>query len=563
MSPTTRTRAIDGGWFAFWLLLGTTWCVGSAFRIGATFDEPVYLWQGLDAWHTGHSRLLLEWGTMPLPVHVATLPLYLWEQVRGRPFDVDADLGKILPVARLAMLPFWWLLLTYGWIAGRQVGGPWGGRLAVAFLACEPNLLGHATLAATDVALTACLLPLFVHYRAGRDGPWLRRVGLPALLLAAATLAKVSGLVFGVLGIAILEAERAVRQAGGARPIRAALFALFARRFWYESLQTGCLALALVFVYCGSGWRVSPSFVEWAHRLPQGATGSAMVWLSEHLCVFSNAGNAIARQVRHNMTGHGAYLLGEVAPRAIWYYFPVALSIKLTLATLLLLPLLAVASPRSLLNWVCLIAAALLLFSLNCRVQIGVRLVLPLVAVGVIGLAAAAGRAVQDLAPGWRRRLLIGGVAASLGWATWSAAAVWPNGLCYANELWGGTANGYLCLSDSNYDWGQGVKELARWRRGHSDAPLEVWYFGNDKAALHRLSADSLSVDGLPGTAPDDFRAYFRGRVVAASTTMLYGSYTTVGANAACAAYLRSCEPAGRTTTFLIYDFRTPAAKAK
>ena len=38
----------------------------------------------------------------------------------------------------------------------------------------------------------------YYHFRAGRDGPWLRRVGWPALWFAAAVLAKASGLVFGV-----------------------------------------------------------------------------------------------------------------------------------------------------------------------------------------------------------------------------------------------------------------------------------------------------------------------------------------------------------------------------
>src|SRR5207245_1176379 len=65
-------------------------------------------------------------------------------------------------------------------------------------------------------------------------------------------------------------------------------------------------------------------------------------------------------------------------------------------------------------------------------------------------------------------------------WNTVAALLVWPHGLCYTNELWGGTRQGYLYLSDSNYDWGQGLPELARWQRHHRDTPLEVWYFGSD-----------------------------------------------------------------------------------
>src|SRR5207249_2250817 len=101
------------------------------------------------------------------------------------------------------------LLAAGGWL-GRQLGGPWGGRLAVAWLACEPNLLAHAALATTDVALAAAVVLLAAVYRAGRVGPagWGRRVGLPLLAFAACVLVKASGLAFGPLVILAVEAEQ-------------------------------------------------------------------------------------------------------------------------------------------------------------------------------------------------------------------------------------------------------------------------------------------------------------------------------------------------------------------
>src|SRR5205823_2636188 len=150
-------------------------------------------------------------------------------------------------------------------------------------------------------------------------------------------------------------------------------------------------------------------------------THDGMVWLAEDLCIFPNAGHSFARQVTHNMRGHGVYLLGATDRRAFWYYFPVALSMKLTLALLLLPLALALLRPRSLANWACACAAVLFLFSLNCRVQIGIRLVLPLVAVAAVGLSAAAVSAVRELGPGWRRRLLTTGAGAGVGWAALSA----------------------------------------------------------------------------------------------------------------------------------------------
>src|SRR5262249_5221686 len=173
---------------------------------------------------------------------------------------------------------------------------------------------------------------------------------------------------------------------------------------------------------------------------------------------FRNAGDAIIRQVRHNVRGHGVYLLGQTDPRALWYYFPVALTLKLSVPVLLLPLLVAALRWRSLLNWACLAALALLLFSVVCRVQIGVRLILPLVGLAVAGRAAARVEAARSLPP-LRQRLLAGTVAAGLLSTAVAAVLVWPHGLCYVNELWGGTWEGYRRVSEANYDWGQGLKE--------------------------------------------------------------------------------------------------------
>src|SRR5207245_1091718 len=94
---------------------------------------------------------------------------------------------------------------------------------------------------------------------------------------------------------------------------------------------------------------------------------------------------------------------------------------------------------KSLANWAILTAAALILFSLTFRVQIGIRMVFPVVVLLVLGLAAAVVHACRGPL---RRNVLAGLSAAGVLWAAWSATAVWPHGLCYVNELWGGTREG-------------------------------------------------------------------------------------------------------------------------
>ena len=78
-----------------------------------------------------------------------------------------------------------------------------------------------------------------------------------------------------------------------------------------------------------------------------------------------------------------------------------------------------------------------------------------------------------------------------LAWNALSAATHWPDGLCYINELWGGPAGGYRLVSDSNYDWGQGVPETERWLAEHGQPPLDLFAFTTDPRAqrfLQRVS---------------------------------------------------------------------------
>ncbi len=334
--------------------------------------------------------------------------------------------------------------------------------------------------------------------------------------------------------------------------LRLAVMGMFQKPFRRDLWQVCGLGLLAVFCFCGSDGLPSPSFIAWGQQLPEGPMRSGMVWVAEHLRIFSNAGVGIVRQIRHNVQGHGVFLLDRVEKRAIWYYFPLALSIKSPLPWLTLPLILLAMCRRALGNWACLVALALLVFTLVCRVQTGIRLVLPLVTLGILGLAAALVVGWQQLGLTRWRSLLTGSAVASGAWLLWTLLSVWPQGLCYTNELWGGTANGYRCLSDSNYDWGQGLKELAQWQEAHQAHDLDVLYFGTD-TTLWRLPMRRLPVGALQ-LGPDDLPSQARGRTLAVSVSILYGSVRELFPDLKAAAIaLRGIKPIDRTTTFFIY----------
>jgi hypothetical protein len=546
-------RWADGLWLLTWALASSAWCLTAAATLGPTFDEPTYFERGLNVWRTRSHYGLLQLGTMPLPVDVQTLPLYLWEVSQGTEINTVNDLHDFLFWMRTGNLVFWWLLLWYGRLTGRLLAGPWGGRVAVALLACEPNLLAHAALGTTDISITACLLALLYHFRVGREAGRFRRLVVPGVWFGLAVLAKASAIVYGPVCLMIIELHRL---AGTGLPLRTKLWSMRRDLSWIAAV-----GLVVTFVYCGSDFRPYVDFVAWTHTLPSSPLASALVWLAEHLCIFSNAAEGILRQISHNRRGHGTFLLGESYDRAVWYYFPVLLTIKLSVP-LLVLPLgVAAVRARALANWACLACAALIVISLTFRVQLGIRMVLPLVAVGIVGLAAAAVDAVRWADWRWVRAALLRTLCGGIVWTTAVAASVWPHALCYVNPLWGGTEHGYLLVSDSNYDWGQGLPELRAWQRNHGGT-MDLWYFGRDpahhQAPWRPVAMESLKIDG-----PADVLAHTQGRYLAVSTTCLYGRSTTQEGHWIAAAFLRECWPVERTTTFLIYEREHLAAMAR
>jgi hypothetical protein len=638
---------LDRAWLLSCLLLATLWCVSASTRLSATFDEPNYVSNGLEVWRSGSYKLLMRQGTMPLPVDVISLPLHLWEKWRGTPFRIGSDvhsnpillddLQLLLPWARLGTLLFAWLLITYGWLMGRRLAGPWGGRLAAFMLAAEPSILAHATLATTDVAVSAAMLALVYHFERGRDQRWVKRVALPALWYGLAMLSKASALVFAPLCLVTIEVLRCmpklrshftglevevitgssaaaregsahsplsadstlpgysqgfssppwaqVRPGGflaehapdramptaqsrtasamrtpGQWPLRILLqwgqrLRVEMRPFWRDLRHIILIALLITFVYVGSDWQTEPTFVKWADALGSDGWARTMQWVAHHLRIFTNAGEGLMQQIKHNVRGHGVFLLGWIHPRAVWYYFPVALSIKLIPPMLFTPVLLLALRPKALSNWAIVCGLVLLAFSVTYRVQIGIRLILPVVALLVVGLAAALVEAGQSLA-GWKRQVTVATIALSMLWGAIAAVTVWPHGLCYTNELWGGTSRGYLRLSDSNYDWGQGLKDLDRWRRDRGLPALDLWHHGldpaQDRPPFHSVPLQQVAVE-----TPEDIGALLNSGYLAVGTTLLYGGWTRdpLQRNAA---ILRSLQPVGRTMTHFIYAFPPP-----
>jgi hypothetical protein len=403
------------------------------------------------------------------------------------------------------------------------------------------------------------------HFFTARERGWNRRVLLPGILYGVALTAKASALVYVPLLCGVLGLWHADRRSP---------WASTSRLRWD---LTGIIVIGTLylFAYCGSDWTTERTFVEWANTLPHSPGREVAVAAAENLRIFPNAGEGIVQQVRHNLRGHGgSFLLGEYYAKEVWYYFPAALSVKLPDATIVLLAAVAVLRPRAMWSPAGLAAIVLLAFSLNTRVQIGVRLVFPLVAFLYVTLAVAFSGRRSNPSPQPPPRSGEGepeefsspirygeGFWKLLAWfavafTAHSSAMIWPDGLRYTNHFHGGPDRGCELLNDSNYDWGQGLPELRDWWHANGEPPLCVWYFGSDPAIL-KPPFRHLPVHMLPDKSPPAVidrippDGYF-----AVSVTLLYGTPVREPDTLAFVEWLRTQEPVAKTGTFRIYRLR-------
>jgi hypothetical protein len=560
-----HARWFDRLWLLVLALASSVWCLTAATRLGATFDEPLYVKAGLVNWRTGSNKLLMRAGTMPLPVDVQTLPVYLWEQFRGQEFDPVVELHTLLPVCRAANLVFWWLLLVYTLLLGRTFGGIWGGRIAVALVACEPNLLAHAALATTDIALVACMMVLIYHFyhHYHPTASWRRRVVVPGLLYGLALSAKASALAFGPQAMVVLGVWN-LAQAGVLTSPAGRSYCQKIRHFWHATYQfrkdiiaIGLIGFVFLFAYCGCDWSTEPTFIKWANQLPDGPLKRVMLPVSEQLRIFTNAGEALVHQIKHNIRGHGTYLLGQWYPRATPWYFPLALSMKVPLPVVALLVMAFLVHPRRLWMPTAAVALVFLAFTPNCRVQIGIRFMFPLMVLTYVTIAA-------GMARGWQTQREMGGsrivprwfVGLMLAIMAATSVAIWPHGLNYFNQAWGGRAAGVKLLHGSNTDWGQGIPELRDWNRTvNANQPLAVWYYGTDPDVFQPPLV-FMNLSWVPVQAPDDVKTLCTTKYLAVSIAILYNNPAPTPPHATRLEWIRTQTPVAQTTHFAIYQLR-------
>ena len=533
----------------------------------ATVDEPFYLLSGYGYIKTGElqfnvnhpplSKLLSAAALLPLDLRVPT------ESPKWRSGDLSLGIpflnrNRASPdrIIFQARLPFVGLTLLFGAVLARWARahfGPLTALTAVALFSLSPGMIAHGHYATTDMVavifLFLALLGWERYLRLGRGCNLL----LAGVLLGLALCSKFSTLILVVLlpALSLLRWWQSPRDFSLVR---------------FTGSMTGVLAAAAVTVgilYAPETWRAFTAPGEMPklnHVVDQSLPLAALVHrLSDHINVPAHAFLwGIYDQIKHNQSGHDAYLLGSWSLTGWWYYFPIVLAVKTPVAVLLgmagctgfaaawlIRGLRRGGIRRSRLRripfcWCLLVLPPVVFFavSMTAQINLGHRHILPVYPFLFVLIAAVLARR------RWRFGVALVAILAL------ENAFIAPHYLAFFNIASGGSRQAMRYLVDSNLDWGQDLKKLAVWLGHHEVDDVCLAYFGPSDPGYHGIDHRYVP------TSADVARHGLPDCVVAVSATLLAGLWNPPETYA----WLRQRKPDGHVGySIYLYDFRQNA----
>jgi 4-amino-4-deoxy-L-arabinose transferase-like glycosyltransferase len=496
--PAARLRWLLPALFAVLYVAQCAWFIRTQ---SLTYDEPVHIAEGLDAWRYGrfehyndHPPLARLWCTIPLLDQKWQVDI---EQLADgfRVTRITPDPVSLAWRARgmnvLLGLGLAWLV----WRAADRLFSRTAANFALALFAFSPALIAHFSIAATDGAASLFIFATACALVRWRQGPTWERTFWSGLLLGLMLLAKFSTgpmFVLALLWMLVLGADKAIQ----------------APTKWNWSKAATALLLAFVVVWAGYFFHVArlsvrdgvltATFPNWNNPIVKPVRGrnySALIPAGEYVEGFREL-------VRHNRQGQPAFFLGEVSSHGGWkLYYPVVILLKWpTIVLGLSLTGLAIALgglirelTRRLIRktrvpvdlWIMASFPALYMaIAIFARFNLGERHVLPMYPFAILFAAAVWEWAGQKR--GIKALLILLAVLNAA-----DALRFAPGYLSYFTPFVR-SADSYRLLTDSNLDWGQGLLALRDYQRHHPGERIALSYFGSLDPRAYGIQSDFL-----------------------------------------------------------------------
>jgi 4-amino-4-deoxy-L-arabinose transferase-like glycosyltransferase len=430
-----------------------------------TVDEAVHLAAGYSYLTTADFRLDSE--HPPLIKALQALPLLLGYRI---PFDPDPQAwndvnnfvighdflyksaisaDRMLSLPRLITLLLGGFLLVVIGLWAYRLWGCGAALLAMSIAGSDPNLLAHSSLVTTDIGVTLFIfLAVYLLWEYVNSPTWARLVAT-GICTGMALVSKFSALVL----IPIVLVIAALLSIGGDRPLLLPLKenSKLTRTRLFES------AAVLLVIFVFAFLTIPPAYFF------QGFAA----WLS---------GLQLLLNIMEE--GRPAFFLGDYSHEGWWNYFLTAFVIKTPIGTMALviasLGLYRVGAGLRSREAVFLLAPVIVFFAVTTqsKMAIGVRHILP---VYPFLFVLASRLATVQFGHRWLAALLFGTLVVLTAISSLRTA---PHQLAYFNEIVGGPDRGHQYLSDSNIDWGQGLKQLKAYMEKEKLPIIYLSYFG-------------------------------------------------------------------------------------
>jgi len=471
-----------------WLQMGL-----SIRRISQTWDEGAHVFAGYSYWKSGDFGLNPE--HPPLVKMLATLPILnlslrvpnirgqhpyfkIEEFVAGRDFMFWNNADQILFRARLAASILTLLLGLLIFAAGREMYGVMTGLIALALFAFEPNFLAHGALVTTDVGVALFMFAAVYAYYRYKKQPSLLRLLLVGVATGLAFATKHSAVLLVPI-LCLLAVGELLRLRFAKGSLRKPLLHTAG-----EVLLVAIVSFAILWASYGfryqarpNGMTMTPPLANEIDRLRRPEDLVLMTALVQHH-LLPEAYIYGLTDVRNMADSGHTYVFGKVYGERVWYYFPLALAIKSTLpmlALLLLVPVTLACGWLRMSREALYLAVPTLIYgaeAMQSGLNLGIRHLLPIFPYLLIATGAAAASLLACNRRWWYALVPLLLIHAA------SSARSFPNYVAYSNEAWGGPANTYKYLTDSNTDWAQQSKQAHQYLAEHNIKDCWMAYFG-------------------------------------------------------------------------------------
>jgi hypothetical protein len=212
-----------------------------------------------------------------------------------------------------------------------------------------------------------------------------------------------------------------------------------------------------------------------------------------------------ATQMHHQASGGPSYLFGARRMQGWWYYYLVAIAVKVPLTFWILVAARLALFKRSAnegppFNYDALLPLVFVIYlsitAVGSSRNYGFRYLLPLAPLAIVWISAIGERFLTCPLPVavFARCAALTGLAGY----TIAVAAIHPHELTYFNALAGGPLGGRRILADSNLDWGQGLKSLARLQQLRPELKnITLYYFGDTEPAHYGVAGVSNTITAI------------------------------------------------------------------